>query len=224
MPKTLKDLQPNAENPRKVTDAKLAMLKKSLAEFGDLSGVVYNRKTKQLVGGHQRRHVLLSEPFTITKKYPKPTKVGTVAEGFIIHKGEKFAYREVEWDALKEKAANIAANKGAGEWDFTKLGEWMDELDGSLFDLDLTMFDEMERKDLFSGEVEVTDLPDLPNGEKSPLQQMTFTVHKDQSEEILRAIKIAKGMGAFEDTGNENNNGNGLARVCETFVSDHADS
>lgn len=50
----LEDLKGNPKNPRKVTEAKLAQLKRSLEEFGDLGGVVWNRRTKRLVSGHQR--------------------------------------------------------------------------------------------------------------------------------------------------------------------------
>ena len=143
----IKDLTPNEKNPRTITDAKLAMLKKAVAEFGDLSGIVYNRKSKQLVGGHQRRKVLdPNADITITKKFSKPSAVGTVAEGYIDTESGRFSYREVYWTDAKEKAANIAANKGAGEWDLPQLTEWMKEL-GSFdldFDINLTMFDNEE--------------------------------------------------------------------------------
>lgn len=142
----LKDLLSNPKNPRTITPEKITMLKKSLTEFGDLSGIVFNRQTKHLVGGHQRKESLPPDSkIVIDKKYSKPTKTGTIAEGYIFVGNEKFSFREVSWDKSKEKAANIAANKGAGEWDFAQLGEWMRELDGELFDLDLTMFDELER-------------------------------------------------------------------------------
>lgn len=147
----IKDLKANPQNPRTVTDEKLAMLKKSLAEFGDLSGLVYNRKTKHLLGGHQRKAVIpSSSEVSITKTYSKPTKTGTVREGYVVTNGERFSYREVEWDKVKEKAANIAANKGAGEWDLDQLGNWMKELEGFGFDLDLTMFNEDERLQFFA--------------------------------------------------------------------------
>ncbi len=58
----------------------------------------------------------------------------------------------------------------------------------------------------------------LPEGEKSPFQQMTFTVSDDQAEQVQNALDTAKRMGAFVDTGNENSNGNALARICETFL------
>ena len=143
----LGDLKPNPKNPRKITDEKLELLKKTLAEFGDLSGVVYNRKTKRLVGGHQRSKVIPSDSkVTVTKQYEKPTKTGTIAVGYIFVEGDRFAYREVSWDEAKEKAANLAANKGAGDWDANQLTEFFKDLDEYGFDLDLTLFDENERQ------------------------------------------------------------------------------
>lgn len=145
----LSDLAPNPKNPRTITDSKLDLLKKALIEFGDLSGIIYNRETKQLVGGHQRVKLIPKNvDVHIEKRFSKPTKVGTVAEGFVEYNGERFKYREVSWDETKEKAANIAANKGAGEWDLVGLSEWMRDLDSFSFDLDLTLFDETERHDL----------------------------------------------------------------------------
>lgn len=145
------DLTPNPKNPRKITDAKLDMLKRAMLEFGDLSGIVFNRKSKQLVGGHQRtRWMDPNAEVTLTKKYSKPTKTGTVAEGYLELDGERYAYREVSWDKHREMAANIAANKGAGEWDMPELTSWIKELssfDADDFDLSLTMFDEMELED-----------------------------------------------------------------------------
>lgn len=74
----------------------------------------------------------------------------------------------------------------------------------------------------------LSDLPDadewgdafdaLPDGDKSPFQQMTFTVSDDQADQVQNALDAAKRMGAFVDTGNENSNGNALARICETFL------
>ena len=58
----------------------------------------------------------------------------------------------------------------------------------------------------------------VPSGDKSPFQQMTFTLSDDQAEQVAAAVDAAKAMGAFVDTGNENSNGNALARICETFL------
>lgn len=184
----ISDLAPHPKNPRTITPAKLDQLKKALLEFGDLSGIVFNRKTKRLVGGHQRVKSL--DPTTdvvYTKKYSKPTKTGTVAEGHVVtYTGERYSYREVSWDETREKAANLAANKGAGEWDLPQLREWLKEL-GSFdlnFDLDLTMFDGDELKEF--GDIEVSaytrngptgvDEDDVP--EKAPARTKLGDVYR----------------------------------------------
>lgn len=56
----------------------------------------------------------------------------------------------------------------------------------------------------------------LPSGNKSPFQQMTFTLTDVQAETVKGALKAARGS-AFVDTGNENSNGNALARICEAY-------
>jgi ParB family chromosome partitioning protein len=58
----------------------------------------------------------------------------------------------------------------------------------------------------------------LPDGDKQPFQQMTFTVSDAQAEVIRAALAKAKGDAPFIETGNENSNGNALARICETYV------
>lgn len=58
----------------------------------------------------------------------------------------------------------------------------------------------------------------LPTGDRAPFQQMTFTVSDEQAEQIKGALEKAKGMAPFIETGNENSNGNALARVCEVFL------
>jgi hypothetical protein len=63
----------------------------------------------------------------------------------------------------------------------------------------------------------------LPDGEKSPFTQMTFTLHDTQIEQVKNAIAIAKGLGAFS-TENENSNGNAIARICEMFTTDYGQS
>lgn len=144
----LANLPKNPKNPRKITPEKLEMLKKSVIEFGSLDGVVFNRQLERLVGGHQRQDLDPEAQVTIVKNYDPPTSTGTVAEGWVTIQGERFPYREVMWDDAKDKLANVAANKGAGQWDYPQLTEWMLELDSLNVDLDLTMFDATERENL----------------------------------------------------------------------------
>lgn len=114
----VKDLAPNKKNPRKITDERLEMLRKSLVKFGDLSGFVYNQRSKSLVSGHQRQKVVPpNATIKIETKHKKPTSTGTVADGYVLIDGERFKYREVDWDKKTEAEALIAANAHGGEWD-----------------------------------------------------------------------------------------------------------
>lgn len=147
----IEDLNPNPRNPRKVTDERLNILKKSLEQYGDLSGLVYNRKTKRIVSGHQRTRVLpRGTDVTINKKFDEPTDKGTVALGHVKINGELIPYREVEWDEPTETAAMIAANKPAGEWDMLVLPDLINELDSLNIDMELTGFDMKEIEEMMT--------------------------------------------------------------------------
>ena len=58
----------------------------------------------------------------------------------------------------------------------------------------------------------------LPNGDRAPFQQMTFTLSDEQAERVKAAIDTAKDAGPFDATGNENSNGNALARIAEAYL------
>lgn len=151
IPKNVQALMPNPRNPRTITDERLAMLEKSMRQFGDLSGIVYNTKTGRLVGGHQRtKKIQGAEDVVITQRLEKKTEQGTIAYGFIEYEGEKFAVRIVEWDQKTEKAANIAANKHGGKWDLSILSEDLLDLDHLNFDLELTGFTKQDMENLFA--------------------------------------------------------------------------
>ena len=132
----VEDLNPAEYNPRKITEAEKKSLAESMAEFGDLSGVVFNIKTKRLIGGHQRTD-LLDPEWKIIKRPTKDT-VGTTAIGYIQTPTGRWAYREVNWTEKKEKLANIAANNQGGKNDMPKLKEMIFDLDDGKIDLSLT--------------------------------------------------------------------------------------
>ena len=143
-------MRPNPNNPRKISDKKLKMMAKSLHEFGDLSGVVHNLSSGTLVGGHQRIKIMGDLPPVITQKYKKPTRTGTLAEGYIEYEGERFTYREVKWGPEKETAAMIAANNQGGENDFAILSDMITHLDSINLDLDLIGLDEKEIENIMT--------------------------------------------------------------------------
>jgi ParB-like chromosome segregation protein Spo0J len=111
----------------------------------------------------------------------------------------------------------LALNAG---WDEELLAGELRALEGVEFDLDLLGWSTDELSGLLAPEVDELDgMPDLPSGDREPIQQMTFTLHDDQAEIIKEAIEKAKSIGPFAETGNENSNGNALARVAELFLS-----
>ena len=150
------DLAPNPRNPRQITDDRVERLRRSLAEFGDLSGVIKNVRSGLLIGGHQRcRAWDRGRPGEIeyTERLAAPNSVGTVAYGRIRVGDEAFAYREVDWDADREKAANLAANRAAGEWDSAALEAYIRELNEADYDLRLTMLDDVELKEILGDDL-----------------------------------------------------------------------
>jgi len=56
--KSLADLRAASYNPREITQEALEGLGHSLEEFGDISGIVWNKRTGHLVAGHQRVEAL----------------------------------------------------------------------------------------------------------------------------------------------------------------------
>lgn len=169
------DLSPNLLNPRKIDDFHLDALGKSLKKFGDLSGIIFNRRTGRTAGGHQRvKNISPDATVSIITNYLQPTATGTVAEGFIEIDGERFNYREVDWDETTEKAANISANKQGGEFDIPKLNDWLLELDQENYDMDLLGFSPEELENLlipvdYHGNTDEDDVPGIPKEARTRL-------------------------------------------------------
>ena len=106
--------------------------------------------------------------------------------------------------AEKQREFLIKDNVSGGEWDWQLLNDW-DSLELESWGLDLIGFD------LDSDELG-TDFS-LPDGDKAPFQQMTFTLADEQAEQIKNAIQDIKETEEYkyaETMGNENSNGNAL--------------
>ena len=99
----------------------------------------------------------------------------------------------------------IKDNVSGGEWDWEMLANEWDSEQLEEWGLDVVGFD------LNSDELG-TDF-NLPDGDKAPFQQMTFTLADEQAEQIKNAIADIKTTDEFkyaETMGNENSNGNAL--------------
>jgi ParB-like nuclease domain len=124
------------------------------------------------------------------------------------------------------KALRLSVNRMAdlGEWDHDLLALEIEELRLDGFDLDLAGFDSGALEGIFDeaagddGVQELGGMPELPTGEKEPFQQITFTLHDSQADQVGAAMDLAKRMGAFIGSPNENGNGNAISRICETFI------
>ena len=112
------------KNPRQITERQMQQLTGSLSELGDLSGIVHDLNSDEIVGGNQRGRAFnidLCEIELVTDQLDDPDAQGTVAHGFIVWKGKRYAYRQVRWTPEQCAQANIQANKLGGTWDFDVL-------------------------------------------------------------------------------------------------------
>ena len=142
-------VNPAPYNPRvdlKPGDLEYEKLKKGMDEFGLVETLVWNKRTGNLVSGHQRMKILQDE-------------WGWTEADFSV----------VDLDLEKEKALNIALNKIEGAWDNTKLKDLLEELDTGAFDVELTGFDLNELADLFgqvrrgrTGDDDIPPTPEVP--------------------------------------------------------------
>ncbi len=160
-PAMVRELNPADHNPRVISDKRAVQLGKTMAKFGDLSSITYNRRTGRLVSGHQRvKHL---QPNAKIERREQTDDTGTVAVGRI----GKWPYREVDWDDKTEKAACIAANAAGGQFDDLKLGKLIKELDVAGFDMDLTGLANVDSI-LASIEKDAVQEDEIPQPPKTP--------------------------------------------------------
>lgn len=142
-------------NPRRITHKQAASLLRDLEILGDLGGIVHNVRDDNadiadaIVGGNQRLLVMFGisrdsfrlsqSDIEIVKEFDEPDEQGTLAFGFILHKGMRYSYRRVSWDEETFRYANLAANARGGHWDGDMLanGGWDDSLLSQFFDDDM---------------------------------------------------------------------------------------
>src|SRR6185436_15214377 len=120
-----------AKNPRKISEQQLQELEAYLRELGDLGGVVHDLNSDQIIGGNQRSQVfdINQCQIEIEHRMKRPDAQGTVAMGYVIWKGKRYAYRQVRWTPKQCEKANIVANKAGGEWDNELLKEYFKDKD-----------------------------------------------------------------------------------------------
>lgn len=127
-----------------------------------------------------------------------------------ILKDDKVPVIHIEAETEKEaKETLLEYNTTYSNFDLWVLWEWSNDLDMEFLQI----------SELWSTkEDEFDDDFDLPSWDKGDIETVTFTLHKDQNEQLQIALNLAKSMWEYVDTGNENANGNALARVVELFL------
>jgi len=179
----IRDINPNPHNPRKISGERLKKLEQYLAEYGDLSGIVYNSnpECQALVSGHQRMHVFRKgkgKP-VILERYDPPQADGTVARGFIeLKSGHRYVYREVHWEKENADAATIIANGQFGEWDSDILT--------NAFQFDMPELREMGVPEfVFSGVGEIGEGGNTLNREKQEVQEDDYEIPDEIKTDIV---------------------------------------
>jgi ParB-like chromosome segregation protein Spo0J len=174
---SMSDLRGAAYNPRQISSRAAASLSKSLESYGDLSGIVINARTGNIVCGHQRVDQL--------------RKLGaTMVDGVIRSpNGDEFRVRVVDWDEIKEKAANVTANNAAIGGEFTAgLGEILDEIKSDLGD-DLFESLSLDKIEIPSIESDDIDLGDGEIKEKPGMEKYTIFIPTENSAQLKKQIK-----------------------------------
>ncbi|UAT31952.1 DNA modification methylase [Bacillus badius] len=156
----IEKINPAPYNPRedlKPGDPEYEKLKKSIHEFGYVEPLVWNEKTGNLVGGHQRFKILMEE---------RPSEI-TVSV--------------VSLDIDKEKALNLALNKIDGRWDDEKLESLLADLSTSDIDISLTGFS-LEELDELLGPVDIESEIDLVNEDSFDVEKALSEIKEPETK------------------------------------------
>lgn len=183
----LSDLKLNEANPRVIKDDKFKKLVESIKSFPqmmELRPIVVD-ESNVIQGGNMRYRALVELGY-------KEVQEAWVKQG-----------KDLTPEQWREFV--IKDNVGFGEWDFEMLAnEWnADELQEWGMDLPGSTLSPDDFGEGFS----------LPDGDKAPFQQMTFTLADEQAVLIQNCITDIKNTDEYkymETAGNENSNGNAL--------------
>ena len=173
----------NPNNPRIIKDDKFAKLVKSMNEFPQMLNL---------------RPIVVNDDMVVLggNMRLKACKEAGLKEIPII--------KASELTEQQQKEFIVKDNVGYGEWDWSDLANNWDSDQLEEWGLDIPGFSDVE---------DLGENFSLPDGDKAPFQQMTFTLADEQATQIKNAIDDIKGTEEYkyaETMGNENSNGNAL--------------
>ena len=168
----LSELTPAEYNPRvelKPGDQEWEALDESIGNFGYVEPIVWNERTGNIVGGHQRRNVLLARSV------------------------EEEDISVVNLSPEDEKILNVLLNKSKGIWDVAKLVALIDEIKAAGGNLKATGFTELEISLMGEdfGHIEdllKEDFSDVGKKESDTFVA-TFTLPEEQHQRVNRYVE-----------------------------------
>jgi len=183
----LSKIKPNPNNPRIIKDDKFKKLVKSINDFPKMMALrpIVVDENFIVQGGNMRLKALQEIGF---KDIP-----------------DEWVKQVSDLNEDEKKQFIIKDNVGFGEWDWDDLANNWDAEQLTEWGLDIPNF--VNDSDEFGTEFS------LPEGDKAPFQQMTFTLADEQATQIKNAIEEIKRTEEYKYTetmGNENSNGNAL--------------
>lgn len=191
------ELAPYDKNARTHSRAQIKQIVASIKEFGFTSPILID-ENKMILAGHGR--------------YAAAKEMGLEVVPCIM----------LEHLTPEQKRAYVIADNRIAEnagWNRELLALELTELDIADFDLGVIGFSDKELEKLLPGLTSISEsMPELPTGDKSEYQQMTFTLHNTQVELVKAALAAAKKIKPFDEMLNKNSNGNALTRICEMFL------
>ena len=186
--RNIAEIKPNPKNPRVIKDDKFAKLVKSITDFPQML---------------EKRPLVC---FTDVDD-----KLVVLGGNMRLKAAKEIGLKELpvvladDWTEEQKAQFLIKDNVGFGEWQWDELAADWDSQQLEDWGLDLPGFD-------LNSDNLGTDF-NLPDGDKAPFQQMTFTLADEQAEQIKIAtdeIKETEEYKYAETMGNENSNGNAL--------------
>ena len=188
----IQEVKPNENNPRFIKDYKFKKLVKSIKEFPEMLKLrPIVVNSDMVVLGGNMRLKACKEAGLKEVYILKADDLTEQQEREFIVK-DNVGFGEWDWDVL------------ANDWNTQQLEDWGMEVIG--FDVD-----EDDLSDSFS----------LPDGDKAPFQQQTYTLADAQAQQIKNAIADVKKTEEYnyvETFGNENGNGNALYLIISQWA------
>ena len=186
--KNITDIKPNPKNPRVIKDEKFVKLVQSLKDFPEML---------------EKRPLVC---FTDTD-----CKLVVLGGNMRLKAAKEIGLKKLpvmladDWTEEQKQQFLIKDNVGFGEWNWEELQADWDVEQLCEWGLDLVGFD--------ANAEDFGEDFSLPDGDKAPFQQMTFTLADEQATQLKNAIEKIKRTEEYkyaETMGNENTNGNAL--------------